>query len=119
MCPLLTPTAESARPRVGTKVQVPREAKTPLRTPMVLRAHVALLASLLCLCAALDVSRPCGRRSVRPARLRAGRSSRPVAAVGDKVRLTVDLGKDGEPKGETSVVFTPLLSRSVFVQVKG
>ena len=111
--------ADRARPRVGTKVQVPREAKTPLRTPMVLRAHVALLASLLCLCAALDVSRPCGRRSVRPARLRAGRSSRPVAAVGDKVRLTVDLGKDGEPKGETSVVFTPLLSRSVFVQVKG
>lgn len=33
------------------------------------------------------------------------------------MRLTVDLGKDGEPKGETSVVFTPLLSRSVFVQV--
>ena len=87
-------------------------------TPMLLRSRVALLASLLCLCAALDVSRPCGRRSVRPARLR-GRSSRPVAAVGDKVRLTVDLGKDGEPKGETSVVFTPLMSRSVFVQVKG
>ena len=115
---LLTPTAEGARPRVGTKVQVPPR-QTPLGTPMVLRAHVALLASLLCLCAALEVSRPCGRRSVRPARLRAGRSSRPVAAVGDKVRLTVDLGKDGEPKGETSVVFTPLLSRSVFVQVKG
>ena len=115
---LLTPTAESARPRVGTKVQVPPR-QTPLGTPMVLRAHVALLASLLCLCAALEVSRPCGRRSVRPARLRAGRSSRPVAAVGDKVRLTVDLGKDGEPKGETSVVFTPLLPRSVFVQVKG
>jgi len=33
--------------------------------------------------------------------------------------LTVDLGKDGEPKGQTSVVFTPLMSRSVFVQVKG
>ena len=86
---------------------------------MVIRTHIALLASLLCLCAALDVSRPCGRRSVRPARLRAGRSSRPVAAAGDKVRLTVDLGKDGEPKGQTSVVFKPLMSRSVFVQVKG
>lgn len=33
------------------------------------------------------------------------------------MRLTVDLGKDGEPKGQTSVVFKPLMSRSVFVQV--
>ena len=81
------------------------------------RTRASLLASLLCLCAALDVSHPCGRRPVRQARLRSGRTSRPVAAVGKKVRLTVDLGKDGEPKGETSVVFTPLLPRSVFVQV--
>jgi hypothetical protein len=81
------------------------------------RTRASMLASLLCLCAALDVSHTCGHRSVRQARLRRGRTSRPVAAAGAKVRLTLDLGKDGEPKGETSVVFTPLLSRSVFVQV--
>ena len=110
-----TPIAKSARGEFHERCR----RRGPAGTSMVLRTHVALLASLLCLCAALDVSRPCGRRSVRPARLRAGRSSRPVAAVGDKVRLTVDLGKDGEPKGQTSVVFKPLMSRSVFVQVKG
>jgi len=52
-------------------------------------------------------------RSPRPPSRR--RAVRPLALATDKVRLTVDLGRDGEPKGTQNVAFTPLLSRSQFV----